>query len=304
MVAKSMTGYGRSEIILRDISLIIKVATLNSRTLDINCKIPSQYESMQPTIRNEITNYISRGRVDFIVLLGSSALAKSVDFKNPVFYEKIDQFIQATETINSKYKLVYPATIDIVQLFLSFTEKNNTATINSENYLTESEKLIFQDGIKTALIECDNFRIYEGNGIIKNLITIIDELKSIIEKVQSELPKNLKHHHERIKLNLTKLIKNSLVEVDIQDRIAQEIALNLDKLDINEELQRISSHIEFFLNQMNTSVIGKKLDFITQEMVRECNTMGVKSQSSVIQHLLVNAKSLIEKIKEQTQNIE
>ena len=282
---QSMTGYGSTSLQLDDLEICIEIKTLNSRYFDSKISIPSSLSSQELIINNVLKEKLIRGKVELrIKFVGTSN--DSVAFNNSVIKKYIDELKEISEFDDSQIlKSVLSLPNSISKGELSFSE-------------AQIKKII--DCLGTVIERVIDFRKIEGENTLKDLkenLTIIKEYSEKIEKISDLHKKNIKDELE---------IKSENLEISFDNgRLEQEVFYYLEKMDINEELVRLKSHMSFFIETLDNDLKekGKKLGFICQEIGREINTIGSKSSNSDIQKSVVEMKSCLEKIKEQTLNI-
>ena len=282
---QSMTGYGSTSLQLDELDICIEIKTLNSRYFDSKISIPSSLSSQELIINNVLKEKLIRGKVELrIKFVGTSN--DSVAFNNSVIKKYIDELKEISEFDDSQIlKSVLSLPNSISKGELSFSE-------------AQIKKII--DCLGTVIERVIDFRKIEGENTLKDLkenLTIIKEYSEKIEKISDLHKKNIKDELE---------IKSENLEISFDNgRLEQEVFYYLEKMDINEELVRLKSHMSFFIETLDNDLKekGKKLGFICQEIGREINTIGSKSSNSDIQKSVVEMKSCLEKIKEQTLNI-
>ena len=282
---QSMTGYGSTSLQLDELEICIEIKTLNSRYFDSKISIPSSLSSQELIINNVLKEKLIRGKVELrIKFVGTSN--DSVAFNNSVIKKYIDELKEISEFDDSQIlKSVLSLPNSISKGELSFSE-------------AQIKKII--DCLGTVIERVIDFRKIEGENTLKDLkenLTIIKEYSKKIEKISDLHKKNIKDELE---------IKSENLEISFDNgRLEQEVFYYLEKMDINEELVRLKSHMSFFIETLDNDLKekGKKLGFICQEIGREINTIGSKSSNSDIQKSVVEMKSCLEKIKEQTLNI-
>ena len=282
---QSMTGYGSKSFKIDDFEINIELRTLNSRYFDSKILLPPTLYKNELEINNLLKKFLLRGKVELnIKLLGISD--DSFSFNKNV----IKNYFKDLNDI-SKF--------DKSQLLNSILNLPNTIS-KSENKIPEkvSKKIIVL--LNSVIKQLISFRTKEGQNTKKDLLENIKMITICSEKIKKEG----KYHKKSIEENLEKKARNLNVEYD-HGKFEQEMFYYLEKIDINEELVRLSSHINFFNETLKNKLVekGKKLGFICQEMGREINTIGSKSNNALIQNHVVEMKSSVEKIREQLLNI-
>lgn len=291
---KSMTGFGRHSFIDENISIDFEMKSVNSRYLDLSIRMPNQFNFLEDTIRKIVKKSIHRGRVEIYIRSAKKNIGKSqilVDLDAAINMKDSLQSIIDTTGIESKIELS-----DILKNedVLSYRQADL-----EEDYL---EKILV-DSLEKTISALDEMRIIEGENLLKVLNSYIDEIEVNIEKISSLSCDLSGEYRDKLKESIGKLLdENYPIN---EDRLANEIVFYADRADIQEEITRMKSHIKLFRNTLDhKESSGKKLDFISQEMLRETNTIGSKSNKDEITKLVIEQKTIIEKIKEQVQNIE
>ena len=284
----SMTGYGSDIINTKDINIDIEVKSLNSKYFDFNYRTNYDNKLLENEIRNLIKSKLIRGKVDVKINFNQSNLLDSNELnkkKIKAYFNEIKEVLSGSNEINDK---------EILKNILS-----NLSLFTSEKKIHISNRIIMR-GIRNSVNRCIIFRKEEG-------ISIHNDLKKNIDLISQELIKILRIDKNK-KNNLTKKIKNSVSKLKNisfdKYRIEQEILFYLERLDINEEVLRLKNHLSLFKKTLSSKKpIGKKLNFISQEIGREINTIGSKCSNFQIQKSVINMKEHLEKIKEENYNV-
>ena len=294
MTVKSMTGYGRGETRNQSRIWTVEVRCVNNRFLDAKIKLPRDYSAFEDQVRKIIGEYHQRGRVDL-------ALSVTGDFSDLVEID-VDTAL-ASAYKNSLGKLADHLNID--------GALNVTALAGYPDVLVRVQKQENLDTIRTfvetalreALEGCREMRQREGEALADDLVSRLNYFSEVLVAVEKRIPELIKYREEGLKERLEKLLDN--VNIDPM-RLAQEVAIIADKTDVTEEMVRIRSHISQFKEIITISeeAVGRKLDFLIQEFLREVNTMASKINDAEIAHMTVDLKSELEKMREQVQNIE
>ncbi len=287
---KSMTGYGKAEIILQDKKVSVEIKSLNSKNNDTNIKLPYAYRGKELEIRQIINEKLQRGKIDVNIFYELNAGITPASINKELVKSYFLQLKQINEElgVNSHENLM-----DIVMRLPD--------TIKVEkNEFEESEWLKIKDILTLAIVQVDSFRMQEGKALEKDMLANVET----ILKGLSEIDKfeNVRIAKIREKLNV------QLQELKIKDldknRFEQELIYYLEKMDVSEEKVRLTNHCNYFHETIrNEENAGKKLGFILQEMGREINTLGSKASDSEMQKIVVGMKDDLEKIKEQILNI-
>lgn len=287
-----MTGFGRSMEETNDYQIIVEIKSVNHRFSEFSIRMPRQFLPLEDKIKKIMQKYINRGRVElYITIKGESLVNRSLQ----VDWALADQYIQAIRQMQERYELK-----DSIQLDYLLKQENifDIQEENSEN--NEVEQLIYKavEGAALRLLEMRNI---EGQELKQDLLLRLKEMDKLIEQINHHAPLVVKAYEERMNKRIAEFLSGNIDE----SRILTEVAIFADKADITEELTRLKSHIlQFEESLVKNDPIGRKLDFIVQEMNREANTIGAKGNDQHISKFVVEIKSIIEKIKEQVQNIE
>mgnify|MGYP000446676663 CR=1 FL=1 len=293
MTLKSMTGYGRGEAEKKGRIFIVEVRCVNNRYLDAKIKVPRDYTLLEDPIRKMISGAHQRGRVDL-------SLTVTGDFSDLVDVR-----------VNTGVALAYrDSLVDLADVLGVENDFRLSQFAQLPDVLVREQKTDdideLESAVKTAVVEalqsCDEMRSREAAVLIEDLNGRLTLFATVLDKVEERIPELIRQREASLQERLQKLLGN--VEIDPQ-RIAQEIAILADKTDVTEELVRLRSHIGQFEEMLQTSgAVGRKLDFLIQEFLREVNTMASKINDADIAHMTVGLKSELEKMREQVQNIE
>jgi len=288
-----MTGYGRSEKEFRDYTALVEIRSVNSRYLDINLRIPDVLIPFENDLRKLIGEFFDRGQVSVKIILNGIEDKYSylqVNKELLYHYQRLLQEIRDELQIDSA-----PTISDYLDL---------PDLITHEQELPDGEQIREHvDGIlQQALEDVQQMRAREGESLQKDLLGRLRWLKEAVESIESKAARNVATVKQNLEARIQDLVTDGTVE---PDRLAQEVAYLADKMDITEETVRLKSHIDQFHDLLEADgSIGKKLDFLLQEMNREVNTIGAKANNTGISHIVVDCKNEVEKLREQVQNIE
>lgn len=292
----SMTGFGKSVVDNPSLALEVEVKSVNHRYLDCSLKLPRIYSQFEQEIRSLVGTKIGRGRVEvFVQRQAKEKEAYKLGFNEALFsaYYKL-----AADQCAEHGKLSTETTHRIV---LDILSRREVLEIMESDGSLETERKLLLDGVREALDNLVTMKRIEGDKIgedIRGRIRQVAALQEQISKLAVAAPKELK---KKLSERVSKLAPE--VKVDAE-RIAAEVVMAADRVDVTEELVRLSSHIKQFQATLAEPACGRKLDFILQEVGRELNTIASKAQQAKIQSMVVEAKAEIEKIKEQVQNVE
>jgi uncharacterized protein (TIGR00255 family) len=288
----SMTGFGRSRAESETFSVNVEVKTVNHRFCEINIRMPRQLLKLEDKIKKKINQQMRRGRAEvFITIEGEGTVTRKVR----VDWKLIEEYHLFIKQAREKYNIEGKVTL---QDLLNRSEFIHIEESDDGN--EELENLILM-ATEEAVLLLKQMRMAEGEELKKDLLTSISLVEIHIEELQKYAPQVVTAYKDRLQKRIQEFINGQLDET----RVLTEVALFADKVDINEEITRLKSHIHQFLKTMEEQEpVGRKLDFLIQEMNRETNTVGSKANDSNIAKKVVEIKSLLEKLKEQVQNIE
>ncbi|WP_243289928.1 YicC/YloC family endoribonuclease [Bacillus sp. FJAT-47783] len=288
----SMTGFGRSVKENGNYHVTVEMRSVNHRFSEISIRMPRHLLSVEDKLKKIVQQHIRRGRVElYITIKGESLVQRSLRVDWPL----VEQYIKSLSVMKEKYHLTDPIKLDHI---IGQSEIFDIQEENSEN--DELEQLLVE-AVEKATIDLLEMRKREGEQLKHDLLVRLKEMNELTIHIEDQAPQVVKGFEERIQKRITEFLTGNIDE----NRILTEAAIFADKADITEELTRLKSHIHQFEETLEIrEPIGRKLDFIVQEMNREANTIGAKGNDHLIAKYVVNLKSMIEKIKEQVQNIE
>ena len=291
---RGMTGYGKQNLSVEGREYQIEIKSVNHRYLDINVKIPKSISYLEETIKKEISNKIKRGKIDvFVSFENNSEEGRKIEINKQLaklYIEQLKELAQE-EKIDSNIEVMDIAKIPDVL----------TIKVDEENSKIKDEIKQVTQGAVTRILEMKNI---EGEKISQDLLQRIRNIQSKIVEISAKSTGLIEEYVVKLEKRVKELLKND--EVD-KSRLAQEVVIYADKCSIEEEITRLKSHIFQFENLISNNqdgAIGKKLDFIIQEMNRETNTIGSKANNLEITNGVIDIKTEIEDIREQVQNIE
>ncbi len=284
---QSMTGYGKSTVQLPEKKITIEIKTLNSKQLDLNVRMPSFYKEKEIEVRKQLAEKLERGKIEFSFYSELTGVEKSQTINKAIARAYIDELKEITPTEDE---------VDLLQIAMRMPD--TTTSLRDE--IEESEWASIQNVINEAVQNTIQFRTDEGKSIEKDLTERITNIAVLLEEVKQYEEERIENVKTRLKERLEEVVSKSNID---ENRFEQELIFYIEKLDINEEKVRLKNHLDYFIEQMNTEDSnGKKLGFITQEIGREINTLGSKSNHSEMQKVVIQMKDELEKIKEQILN--
>ena len=287
----SMTGFGKGVCELPNKKISIEIKSLNSKQLDLNTRVPNLYREKEIEIRNKVGKKLVRGKVDVSFYVEAASSDKITKLNQQVIKDYYAQLKEVSTNLglseNTDFLKVIMPLPDTVKVELA--------------ELDEQEWKAIAQAIDAAIDDITSFRQSEGKALevdIRHRITTIDELLLEVPKYETQRIDKIRN---RIKENLEEIALQTQAD---ENRFEQEIIFYLEKLDITEEKVRLTNHLKYFIETLESSdVVGKKLGFITQEIGREINTLGSKANDADLQKIVIRMKDELEKIKEQILNI-
>ena len=287
---KSMTGFGKGEAVYGDKKFRVELRSLNSKQLDLSIKLPGKYRAAEAEVRNIITRELQRGKVDCFISVESAVAETSAHINTEAFKAYADELRRVCTETSLK--------VDDSALVQSLLRLPDVVT-TEEREVSAEEISSIVEAAKSAAAELNAFRVQEGRILIADLLKRID----LIEKYRHEVEPFESARVDTIKNRIRENIEKLQLEVD-NNRLEQEMIFYIEKLDITEEKVRLDNHCRYFREvAAEEEAAGRKLGFIAQELGREINTMGSKSNEANMQRLVVKMKDELEKIKEQVLNI-
>ncbi|WP_417557401.1 YicC/YloC family endoribonuclease [Mesoflavibacter zeaxanthinifaciens] len=281
----SMTGYGKSVLQLPTKKITIELKSLNSKNLDLNARMPSIYREKELEIRKQIANQLVRGKVDFSIYVETTADDTSTQINTPV----VKQYMQQLKDV------VDGDDTELLKMAVRFPDALNTV----REEIDENEWTQIQTEITQAINALNQHRLDEGKVLEADFNARIKNIADLLDQVIAIDPERIEGVRERLKKGV-----EELKEKYDENRFEQELVYYIEKFDITEEKVRLNNHLNYFTESINSSDSnGKKLGFISQEIGREINTIGSKSNYAPMQQLVVQMKDELEKIKEQLLNV-
>lgn len=290
---RSMTGFGQGEATDDKFAVRVEIKSVNHRYLDVFLRVPKQYMQLEETLRSEISERIARGRVEATVSVEEFGdKERSVQINAPL----LQGYLKALELVKKQMASDETVTLEQVLSLPGILEVEEPA-LNWENL-----KKVLLEATSAALDDLEKMRADEGQRLFEDLQEKILAVEKLSHKVSTVAPQVVTHYKSRLKERLGDLLDGTTLT---EERFLGEVAIFADRCSIDEELVRLASHIQQLKETLHsTKSVGRKLDFLIQEMNREVNTMGSKGNNVEIAGFVVDMKSELEKIREQIQNIE
>lgn len=285
-----MTGYGKADCMFQNKRITIEIKSLNSKQLDLNLKTPSIYKEKELEFRNELTRELVRGKVELYIAIDTN----TEEQQSIINATLINTYFEEIKKVSKKYQIPMSPNVMDTLLRLPDVFKAEKQELNTAEWDT-----IFS-ALQVAITDLNTFRNQEGKALEVDIVSRI----KLISYVSENLTPYENQRIERIKLRLRQALAENAGSTIDENRFEQELIYYLEKLDITEEKVRLANHCSFFLETMNEPESnGKKLGFIVQEIGREINTIGSKSNDSEMQRMVIQMKDELEKIKEQINNV-
>ena len=290
---RSMTGFGRGEIRTDSVQCIVEIKTVNHRYADFTIKMPRDLMPLEERIRAVLKESVQRGKTDvFITYIDLSNADKKVAVDEGVVNSYFAAMKESSVNLGYKFEPNVSMLFKIPDAFVQFKEETDAEAVWEH----------LNKAICIAISNLEAMRETEGEKLRKELMILLDNCKSFYKAICDRSPLVPLEYKEKLNQRLSELLEKGIVD---EQRLAVEVALFADKCSIDEEIARFNSHIEQFCDAINSEgSIGRRLDFIVQEMNREVNTMGSKANDIIITNSVISLKSELEKIREQIQNLE
>lgn len=286
-----MTGFGKATVAYKEKKINVEVKSLNSKALDLSTRIAPLYREKEMEIRQFIAKNLERGKIDFSIWIEKDVVADAT----PINMALVENYYQQIKKISAQTGIPEPA-----DWYATLLRLPDVTTKTDVEELTDEEWKAAQQAIDEAVNHLIEFRRQEGAALQKKFTEKVDNIQALLASIEPYE----KSRVEKIKTNIVNGLQQiPNVEYD-KNRLEQELIYYIEKLDISEEKQRLSNHLKYFRETMNEEGhgVGKKLGFITQEMGREINTTGSKSNQAEMQNIVVKMKDELEQIKEQVLN--
>jgi len=290
---KSMTGFGRGKSQTDEMECLVEIKTVNHRYSDVYIKIPRQISFLEDKVREMVSKSISRGKADVFISFDDF----SEDSKSVLVDESLAKaYINTVSQLRDKYDLQDDISVSLIAKFPDVLKVEKVE--QDENKIWKN----LREALESAIDSLLNMRQIEGEGLKNSIFEKTDLIESIVKEIGIRAPEVVKEYKSKLENRIKEIMEQQVVD---ENRIATEVAIFADRCSIDEELVRLSSHINQLRDTLKAGgIVGRKLDFLIQEMNREINTIGSKANDLNITKFVVDIKSELEKIREQIQNIE
>ena len=286
----SMTGFGKAEGNVGDRKVIFQVRSLNSKNLDLNLRLPGIFRELEADMRKLITEKMYRGKVELNLNIEQQSISNAPKLNRELFKKYFQEMKSLSEELGTKSD-------DLISTVSRFPEVFSA----EEEDLSEVEKQACLNMLNQAVLQLNEFRIAEGEQLIKDLRQQVSNIAIYLEEALKFEDARIDHFRERVQQKLNEHIDSANID---KDRFEQEMIYYMEKFDISEEKVRLRAHCQYFLEVLDAEgQQGKKLNFIAQEIGREINTLGSKANHAEMQKQVVLMKESLEKIKEQILNV-
>ena len=290
---RSMTGYGSASGESGGLGLTIEVRSVNNRYLDCSIRIPRVYTSMEDALKEVIGRHVSRGKVDVYVTIDSSGADDlTVEVNRPV----TDAYVEAMRSLSETYGI--PLSLTAMDL----ARFQDVLTVRKKETDTDSLSAELCRIMEEAMNAYDVMRVTEGAKLREDICRRLTEIGRLTDQAEARSPETVRAYREKLLVRMREVLESTEIE---ESRILTEAAIFADRVAVNEEIVRLRSHIDQLRSMLDgDGPVGRKMDFLVQEMNREANTLGSKGNDGEIARIVIDLKAEIEKIREQIQNIE
>ena len=294
-MVKSMTGFGRCEEIVNGREITVELKSVNHRYFEFNCRTPRGFSFLDDKLKSFVNARVARGKIDMYVTVGA---AEDTATEVEINHQLVSGYLNAMKEISEKYGI--PNDVSVVSL-------SRFPDVFTVRKAAEDEEQLTADVLSVADKALASFlamRGQEGEKLRADILSRVETILSIVEEIEERSPQTVREYEERLLERIRLTLDSFSVEIDEQ-RVLTEVAVFADKVAVAEETVRLRSHFEQLQSFLRLEEpVGRKIDFIIQEMNREANTIGSKVQDAVLAHKVVAIKGEIEKIREQVQNLE
>lgn len=296
-MVRSMTGYGRKEAEKGALRVTVEIRSVNHRFSDILVRLPKAWTMLEDSVRKQVASFVRRGRVDVAIALEGEAAETRSEVE--IDWHLANQFVQIAREMGERFSLETPLTPKDLLLLPGVVH-----TKDGKEHADKDTGDWILDAVRAAAEDLLAMKQAEGTQLQMDLSKRLSQIREWVSQLQELVPQASEEYRKRLQQRMADMLNQVSVELDPQ-RIVQEVAIFAERSDISEEVTRLQSHCLQFSEQLGRDdAIGRGLDFLLQEMNREANTIASKANHLHIQHLAVDIKTELEKMREQVQNIE
>ncbi|MBR1564217.1 MAG: YicC family protein [Paludibacteraceae bacterium] len=289
----SMTGYGKAECLIQNKKYIVELRSLNSKQMDISMRLASLFREKELDLRTILTQQLERGKIDCAILPDNNTAESATAYINT---QLLDMYVKQLQDYANQNNL----TTDVLAIAMRIPDVTKP---NENSQLSDEDWEILKSTVMQAIEQFNSFRRQEGNALQNMFTEKLNAILALLSQVEPLEKERIQKIRTRLEDNLRQLSEETQQATD-RNRLEQEMIYYLEKLDITEEKVRLKNHIRYFFETMQEETgVGKKLGFVAQEMGREINTLGSKSNHSEMQIIVVKMKDILEQIKEQVLNV-
>lgn len=289
----SMTGYGKAECLIQNKKYIVELRSLNSKQMDISMRLASLFREKELDLRTILTQQLERGKIDCTILPDNNTAESATAYINT---QLLDMYVKQLQDYANQNNL----TTDVLAIAMRIPDVTKP---NENSQLSDEDWEILKSTVMQAIEQFNSFRRQEGNALQNMFTEKLNAILALLSQVEPLEKERIQKIRTRLEDNLRQLSEETQQATD-RNRLEQEMIYYLEKLDITEEKVRLKNHIRYFFETMQEETgVGKKLGFVAQEMGREINTLGSKSNHSEMQIIVVKMKDILEQIKEQVLNV-
>ena len=290
---RSMTGFGRGEDTIGGRHIVFEIKSVNHKYFEFNSRIPRGYLFLEDKLKAYIQGMISRGKVDVFLQIET---LEETDVQVLVNHSLASAYVTALQELKERYQLPDEPSLALLSKYSDIFSVHKAP--EDEDAVWEAVRQVADQAIASFL----KMREAEGARLKADILEKAGEIVALVDQVERHTPETVEHYRERLKAKIEELLQDNRFD---EQRVLTEVAIFADKVAVDEETVRLRSHFQQLQRLVDSDgPVGRKIDFLVQEMNREANTIGSKSVNSKIAYLVVDIKALIEKIREQVQNVE
>ncbi len=290
---RSMTGFGRGEDTIGGRHIVFEIKSVNHKYFEFNSRIPRGYLFLEDKLKAYIQGKISRGKVDVFLQIET---LEETDVQVLVNHSLASAYVTALQELKERYQLPDEPSLALLSKYSDIFSVHKAP--EDEDAVWEAVRQVADQAIASFL----KMREAEGARLKADILEKAGEIVALVDQVERHTPETVEHYRERLKAKIEELLQDNRFD---EQRVLTEVAIFADKVAVDEETVRLRSHFQQLQKLVDSDgPVGRKIDFLVQEMNREANTIGSKSVNSKIAYLVVDIKALIEKIREQVQNVE